>query len=151
MGGIPARIANQLGLRGESVIGGYLLVDLRRLAGRGVGERIVAHQRYLPDDYRERTSRASTASLRISEPCRGRDVLVLSNLLPGLNEPFEIESEHPDDDSFLIAQTLVSRYYTCPDRAVFSFRINALDASMVDAFIIEGSARDSATPDSFAQ
>jgi hypothetical protein len=139
--GIPIAVASQLELGGRGFAGGYALIEPVRVLAPPRGERVALHRRYRVDDFSSRSPDAELNSLAIHEPCTAGEVLVIANLLPGLNSPFQILPHSAEKAPRLMGETLTSRYYACPDSGAFMLRIDSLDASATDVFVIGSAVR----------
>ena len=134
--GVPVTIAQALGISGEATAYGYVLATPQRvLHPSQPGQPIELHTRYLLDDYLPRMGRDAPQTIRVRTGCNAGDVIVVTDLLPGLNQPFELQGvggEFPP----LLAQTIASRYFACPPTQQIALDVVALDPAAVEVFVL---------------
>jgi hypothetical protein len=133
--GVPVTIAKALGISGETTSYGYVLATPQRVLHPPQGQPIELHTRYLLDDYLPRMGRDAPQTIRVRTGCEAGDVIVVTDLLPGLNQPFDLQGvggEFPP----LLAQTIASRYFACPPAQQIALDVIALDPAAVEVFML---------------
>lgn len=135
LAGVPRAIATALGLHGEDTSWGYVLQTPVAVLHPAQGERVQVHTRYLLDDYRARAGQTPTR-LALDAPCAADDVLVVSNLLPGLNQPFALRARSGDAAPTPLAETVASRYLSCPASGRFAYDLEMLEPRAADVFVL---------------
>lgn len=143
LAGVPRAIADDIGIAGETVGWGYVLATPVRVIHPERPSPVTTHVRYLLDDYLPRIGRDTPAEVRVHTSCAPDEVLVVTDLLPGLNEPFEVREVDADSPA-LLARTIASRYFACPASGQWSLEVVALDAAAAGVFLLRSVPRASA-------
>jgi hypothetical protein len=135
--GVPRTVARDLGIAGEATGWGYVLATPARVIHPQQATPLATHARYLVDDYAARGGREPSPPVRVRTACRPGQVLVVTNLVPGLNEPFEVRGVEAGLPA-LLARTIASRYYACPPSRSLSLDVAAPDAGATGVFLLGG-------------
>jgi hypothetical protein len=135
LAGVPRAIAEELGIPGESVDWGYVLSTPVRVIHPERALPVATHSRYLVDDYLPRIGRDAPTVVRVRTSCGADDVLVVTDRLPALNEPFEVRGVDGDMPP-LLTRTIASRYFACPESQQLSLDVVALDADAAGMFLL---------------
>jgi hypothetical protein len=137
LAGVPRGVAQELGIAGETTGWGYVLATPVRVLHPATALPLATHTRYLVDDYLARIGHDAPTVLPVRSACGPGELLVVTDLLPGLNLPFEIRAA---DEALppLRAQTIASRYFGCPDSGSLSLEVVALDAQAVGIVLLRG-------------
>lgn len=135
LAGVPSALAASLGLSGEPTPWGFLL--LTRIDPlhpvRGTAAR--RHTRYLLDDYLPRLRAGERHRIALQRACRAGDLLVATNLVPLLNEPFALVA--PDGRAPTPrARSIASAYFDCPPDGRFALQLEVLDPLAADVFVL---------------
>lgn len=135
LAGTPRALARSLGIAGERAPWGFVLSSRVTPLHPAQGARVQVHTRYLLDDYLPRLRAGRSESIAIVTACRPGDLLVATNLLPLLNEPFELRDATGVPPPAL-ARTIASSYHACPRQARFELQLRVLDPLAADVFLL---------------
>jgi hypothetical protein len=134
--GVPRALAAELGLVGTPTRFGHVLFERVEAIHPRTGSRVRPHTGYLMDDYASRTGRVSPTVLKLGIACRGRDLVVATNLLPGLNAPFTLRGLGGIALPVPVAETFATRYFACPVAGRLDLELEVLDPEAVDVFVL---------------
>jgi len=134
LAGVPRTLARDLGIAGEPTAWGFVLATPVRVVHPAQPRPYATHTRYLLDDYLPRVGRDAPARVSVHTACAPDDVLAITDLVPGLNEPFEARFRHTPAP--LLGQTIATRYFACPPEAQWSLEVIALDADAVGIAVL---------------
>lgn len=135
LAGVPRSLATALGVAGESSAWGFVLTPRVTALHPALGARVQVHTRYVLDDYLPRLRAGRSERVAIASPCRAGDILVATNLLPLLNEPFEL-SDSTGAPPVSLARTIASAYYACPAENRVELELRVLDPLAADVFLL---------------
>jgi hypothetical protein len=114
-------------------------------------EPVSLHRRYRADDFRELSARGEVAVLVVNDRCDPDELLVVADLMPGLNAPFQVAPLEHAPLPAPVARTWIGRYFACPTSGMFSLRVTSLDPDSTDVFVLRHSLPELAPPGAFAQ
>jgi hypothetical protein len=135
LAGVPSALAASLGLSGEPTPWGFLLLTRIDALHPAQGVEVRRHTRYLLDDYLPRLRAGERHRIALERACRPGDLLVATNLLPLLNEPFALRT--PDGRvPTPRARGIASAYFDCPPDGRFALQLEVLDPLAADVFVL---------------
>lgn len=139
--GVPSDLARKLGLEGDATDFGYELLDAKRIVHppRGVPMRL--HTRYRADEFAALAALhangvALAAVVQVDEPCSAADLLLVTNLLPGLNHPFGMTQPSGVNSMPATTQTLATSYLACPPSGRFGLQVRSFDPASLDIVMV---------------
>jgi hypothetical protein len=132
---LPHALAPSLGVSGEIQPWGYVLSEQVEPLFPARGQAIATHTGYVMDEFRTRLGRETPQRIAIERACAPGDLLIATNLLPGLNAPFELHGK-AHAPLRLVVETLASRYYACPTGGLFEFELVVLEPDASDLFVL---------------
>ena len=135
LAGVPRALASSLGIEGEASPWGFVLTPRVVALHPARGARVQFHTRYVLDDYLPRLRAGRSEKIAVATDCRAGDVLVATNLLPLLNEPFEL-SDSTGVTPAASARTIASAYYACPPGGRIVLELRVLDPLAADVFLL---------------
>lgn len=135
LAGVPRAIATALQLAGVDTPWGYVLLEPAASLHPARGDAVQVHTRYLMDDYRRRAAGGPTR-IALDAPCSPRDLLVVTNLAPGLNAPFSLQARAGHALPTAVSETIASRYFDCPASGHFALELDTLDPQAADVFML---------------
>lgn len=134
--GIPRDLALQLRLQGSTTPYGYMLREAKRVVHPRRAVPVMMHTRYRVDDFAALPAVPADASVQVDEACAQGDLLLVTNLLPGLNQPFELIPAPDSEMTPAAARTLASEYFECPTSGRFRLLVRSRDPAAMDIALI---------------
>lgn len=136
LAGVPRAVADALGIEGDEVSWGYVLVPTVDALSPSVAAPVASHTRYLIDDYLQHHALHAVTTTRLQASCGEHDLLVATNLVPQLNAPFAVEAPTLPQPA---ARTHASDYFACPRGALeLELRVRVPEAG--DVFVLRRDA-----------
>jgi hypothetical protein len=134
--GVPRALAERLGLEGVETRFGHVLFDRVDALHPRTGARVRTHTGYLMDDYAARMGRVTPTLITLGTSCRRRDLVIATNLVPGLNAPFALRGVAGAAPPIPVAETFATRYFACPASGRLDLELEVLDPDAVDVFVL---------------
>lgn len=135
LAGVPRAIATALGIVGEPHPWGFVLTPRVTALHPALGARAQVHTRYVLDDYLPRLRAGRSERVAIAADCAPGDLLIATNLLPLLNEPFELR-DATGVPPVALERTIASTYYACPPERRVELELRVLDPLAADVFLL---------------
>jgi hypothetical protein len=132
--GVPLALARELALAGTTTSYGFLLGTNVTALHPARGAPMQAHTRYLLDDYLPRLRAGERHRVALRGTCGAGDLLVATNLVPLLNEPFVLRDARGAAPAPR-ARSIASSYYACPPDGRIEWTLEVLDPAAADVFV----------------
>jgi hypothetical protein len=134
--GMPTTHARQLAIVGHPLGSGFIASEPTGIFHPPYGAPATVDPEYVVEAYRRRIAEAGMQSIELHADCPAGNVLVVNNLMPGLNQ---IDIAVQRDGHVLTSSltTIAASYYRCDDGAELHISGAALNLQAVDIFTLE--------------